>query len=588
MADNTARSSHLAAVPEAPSHEALALAVHESARSVAELLAAGAPPDPPEGERPWRMALHDAAEGGHVLSAKLLLDAGADPHRNNEAGCTALHAAARGGSAACVKLLLRHVDVNQPDRYGDMALHEAMRKGDMRTIRALVESGANLEARDTLDRTPLAKALDKLKDRPDALRAVRGYLLSVGASSVSNGRLLCHSPFMGAVQKRDLLKARRLADLYPEHVDANEHNIGRPLHVAARNGDLEMVRFLLAQGARPARKDGRKDRHSRRRSGWRPVEHAASHGHANVVRVLLDAMPQKALCTWSKATYLCRAAASGSLETVQALLDAGADPHVKGEADKIARDCAKTAEVREALHQAMIRAFTPATRPAPHPNAPALAKRLLSERAGSELVPDDSIMSKAVEGGRTEIVELLLASGATLRNAADTPGWDDESVAPMPKKRPSTQWIDNHRKKDFVLAFADGLSGGLGEFRWDKASDEEALAWVCDNEKGHSHYVDALTPLHMAAAYDKPRALAKLLDNGAHLNETDHYGRTALMLAAARAGSDTVKALLRAGANPDGIWSPQIPLAAACERGNLAAAQALLDAGADPNRHVKA
>ena len=51
-----------------------------------------------------RTALHVAAEGGHKLVARLLVEKGADIHAKNICGRTALYLAAGGGYKAVVRL----------------------------------------------------------------------------------------------------------------------------------------------------------------------------------------------------------------------------------------------------------------------------------------------------------------------------------------------------------------------------------------------------------------------------------------------------------------------------------------------------
>ena len=78
-------------------------------------------------------------------------------------------------------------------------------------------------------------------------------------------------------------------------------------------------------------------------------------------------------------------------------------------------------------------------------------------------------------------------------------------------------------------------------------------------------------------------ALSARIANGLSANACDEKGNTLLMLAAYHGKTDTVKVLLKAGANPDGRNAKgQTPLGGVAFKGYTEIAQLLLDAGADP------
>ena len=182
-----------------------------------------------------------------------------------------------------------------------------------------------------------------------------------------------------------------------------------------------------------------------------------------------------------------------------------------------------------------------------------------------------------------ETVEALLNAGAAFEPIGTPDAWSSPSVtvARESARRPKPSRINPELRKTLKL-FASGLGGGLRDFAWDAANDEEALAWVNSHPGSvNAHYVDALTPLHMAAAYDLPATCARLIELGAYLEKESHNEGTPLELAAKRSGSETVRMLLDAGARiTTGSYGV---LMTACRAGNAPAAIALLEAGADPN-----
>ena len=99
---------------------------------------------------------------------------------------------------------------------------------------------------------------------------------------------------------------------------------------------------------------------------------------------------------------------------------------------------------------------------------------------------------------------------------------------------------------------------------------------------------DALTPLHMAAAFDMPDVVTALIEMGAHLEPQNPHGRdpAGLRCPPCRPGDGVASTAGRsrhAGVAPGTC----IPLHEACAAGNAPAAGALIDAGADVNARVE-
>ena len=120
-------------------------------------------------------------------------------------------------------------------------LHGAVKFGTLEDVRALVDAGADLGARDAGDkeRTPLHVACHLARDDVVRLLVDRG------------------------------------ADL-----DAREVRGWRPLHEVAHAGGLATARYLLDAGADlDARADG----------GWHALHQASGNGHPDLVRLFLDA-----------------------------------------------------------------------------------------------------------------------------------------------------------------------------------------------------------------------------------------------------------------------------------------------------------
>jgi uncharacterized protein len=170
-----------------------------------------------------------AVESGSAPVTQLLLEAKADPNLAMSSGETPLMTAARSGHSDLVTILLghgAHVDAREA-LHGQTALMWAAAEGDTATARVLVEHGADVNAR-----TATA-------DKGQASGAVAARIRSIS---------VVDSAFT-------------------------------PLLFAARNGSIELVRFLLEKGAD-------RDVHSAEGAGL--LTTATVRGHVALVRFLLD------------------------------------------------------------------------------------------------------------------------------------------------------------------------------------------------------------------------------------------------------------------------------------------------------------
>lgn len=103
-------------------------------------------------------------------------------------------------------------------------------------------------------------------------------------------------------------------------VDARTADGFTPLLNGAKAGP-DLVTALLSAGADPMAQDYR--------NGWRPLDRFAEYGNAAAIRLLLKAGVEVNPPGPNSGTALMDAVEAGSLECVQILLDAGADPAVE-------------------------------------------------------------------------------------------------------------------------------------------------------------------------------------------------------------------------------------------------------------------
>ncbi len=103
--------------------------------------------------------LHDAAMAGEAEPAAALIRFGADPDAKEPEGHTPLYYASTGAVARVLLAAGASVDVTSGPTRGT-PLHQAARRGYAQVAAALLDHGANIEARDGKGQTPLRRAVN--------------------------------------------------------------------------------------------------------------------------------------------------------------------------------------------------------------------------------------------------------------------------------------------------------------------------------------------------------------------------------------------------------------------------------------------
>jgi ankyrin repeat protein len=244
-------------------------------------------------------ALHWAAHWDDGEIAGLLIAAGANVNAANDLGVTPLALACANPSAAMVdRLLAAGADPNTASAGGETPLMLAARTGSADAVRALVARGAQVNAAEP-SRGQTALMWAAAERHADVVRLLVERGADVHARSRTRPTLVNRGDFNTSALNR------------VEYVDRGGYN---PLLFAARSGDLESSRVLLAAGAdvNDAAPDGTS------------VLHLAVHsGHTVLAKFFLDqgANPNNAAPGY---TPLHAAVLRGDLESVKALLARGA------------------------------------------------------------------------------------------------------------------------------------------------------------------------------------------------------------------------------------------------------------------------
>jgi ankyrin repeat protein len=297
-------------------------------------LGAQAPPDMATADK-W----YDAVRGtGPRLEALLVENPAGVNLTDRRGGVTPLMHAAALGSIDTMKALLDHgANVNARSAAGATALMWAA--ADPAKVRLLVERGADVKAASESGRTALMLAA--MSDQ--SAETVR-LLLARGADPKALDRDQT-STLNAAASGNDTDSVRLLLNA---GAPVNQGNVAgnTPLMNAASNGNLEAVKLLLAAGAdvnAQAAAPGQQVKNGTIDLGrFTPLILASAYGPASVVKALLDAGANVNAKEARGMTALMYSAATdhGDIEIARLLMARGADLNVKSNAGETALDWA--------------------------------------------------------------------------------------------------------------------------------------------------------------------------------------------------------------------------------------------------------
>ncbi|XP_070553325.1 LOW QUALITY PROTEIN: ankyrin-3-like, partial [Ptychodera flava] len=317
--------------------------------------------------------LHISVDRGHEGIVSYLCRCGADTNLRDRFGFLPLVLAVAHNDEAIVQILTQHgssVNAAIPERPHSMeenhaqsehadqgfennfrrsqkarnqkltALHLAAENGYSNIVKILVESGARIDAKDIIGRTPFHMAatkgklevvkyfvhkgifLDMVTNKNNTCLhlAAKGshlgvvkYLLKRGAGANALTMSLQTPLHLAACQENIDIVVYVLK--YGAQIDAVDLHDWTALYYAAQNGQDRVIRLLVANGAQV---EGVKDRET-------PLHVAGSRGHLECVKVLLELGANVGVKDSNTLTTLHRAANAGHHDVVTVLIGHGAD-----------------------------------------------------------------------------------------------------------------------------------------------------------------------------------------------------------------------------------------------------------------------
>nr|XP_022289772.1 transient receptor potential cation channel subfamily A member 1 homolog isoform X3 [Crassostrea virginica] len=218
--------------------------------------------------------LHLAVENGHYDVVKLCLDKRSDVNTPSSNYMHPLHLAAKAGDIRCVKLLVQHharIDALNDEMATPLHIAAAFNHKDV--VEFLIERKAPLEKRDRDNYTPLLMAA--YSGHAESLDT----LLKKGADYEAVDKNDKTAVYLAA--EEDKLEALKTMLAYPDVrrlVDVGDRYDNHPLHIAAQEGYLSIVKCLIENGA---------DLDCKNEEEQTPLHLAAKHGRTNVVREMV-------------------------------------------------------------------------------------------------------------------------------------------------------------------------------------------------------------------------------------------------------------------------------------------------------------
>ena len=502
--------------------------------------------------------LLDAANNGDLPKAEAALKAGADVNTKFYKGNTALMSASFNGHLEFVKWLIENkADVNAKDKDGWTALLSASFNGHLEIIKWLIENKADVNVKVYYG--------DK-KNVEDVKIYGGGTALSM---SSEKGRL-------------EIVKflIENKAD-----INAKDNYEWTALIRASNNGHLEIVKWLIANNA---------DVNAITYQGETALMRASESGHLEIVKWLIASKADVNAKDNKGSTALIKASAFGRLETVKLLIDNKADVNTKDYYNSTALIEASKLGLLEAVkllikHKAEVNArnrigITPliAASDSHSERTLEIVKLLIENNAdvnASDVDGGTALMSvvSRPNPNHLAIVKLLIEHKANVNakfkgkesyhpnfySEGDTPlliactGYNIHGVSLLPiiqfliKSGADINMKNAFGETPLYRVIKNSSKGEIFELvKFFLVNKADINAKITSNGYGNSGNVyKGETAFLFAVMFANSKLVKLLIENGADINDKDHWGVSALMHASQIGHLDITKLLIENNAD---------------------------------------
>ncbi|KAL1852807.1 hypothetical protein Daus18300_012051 [Diaporthe australafricana] len=405
-----------------------------------------------------------------------------------------LHWARRKGDMKLVRRLIHEgVDVNAGEKRRGLCLADAAYNGHLDIVKVLIESGSSLV--DCGGPAGDAAAGNKFEVLRFVVSAGAPFDTPDDATQLRDRSRLRNSPLQAAVDVDNEPMVSWLLEL-GANVNYDGGYLESPLSIAASRGNLSLVERLLEAGAEVNPRTADDDE-------WSPVSPLAAAcdtGRIAIIERLLGAgaaLDPKECEGRSELSPLWWAVKADSLETVTLLLKEGADPNTVGtrwgwSATVLTLACeGENAEIVSAL----VEAGADVHEPSPFEGE------------------DEPPIQAAARCSNADVIRVLLRNGANV----DEQTGDGYTALHKAARRGRTDILR--------MLLAEGLA-------------DQSLRLINGSQ-----------PVHSAAYWNKPKCIHVLIQAGGDINSRTNSGKTLLHWAAEHHYADSVRWLLRNGAD---------------------------------------
>ncbi|XP_055346257.1 ankyrin repeat and KH domain-containing protein 1-like isoform X2 [Paramacrobiotus metropolitanus] len=392
----------------------LMLAVRDGSKEIVQLLL-DYDADVTRRDKDGKTAIMEACAAGRDDLVQLLIDHGSCVADTDNGNWNSLTHAAANGHVRCAEVVMRHLKY---DKETQERLKEVVKKEDKRNKKTK-EKGKPNELDDYDEAETAAESALAIAAQKGQYEFVKWYLAKKEQFKASEAEIQAACSRACYSKRLDLV--RLVVEDYGAKVNPEGPVIETPLCAAAACGDADIVKYLLTRGARVNESDA---------SGFTPLMRACNEGNGNLVPVLLhhEANVNAQNVQEDNSTPLCYAVRKGNLEIVRTLVSAQANVNLGGTPPLLLAISMCNADAVEYL---LANGANPVQKSSHNDTALAFAaevgnfdlvKRFHGLGCDVDCVGEKGYtpLMRAAKKGSLEIIEYLLANGASINRASST------------------------------------------------------------------------------------------------------------------------------------------------------------------------